>query len=162
MDWFLYDNGLRHERANICRKIILGDFKNNHPSYALCNTVKNVKLRGIKMYVKKSFDIRVHHWHANQIKELWPVSKEYLHWSSNCLAIFLKINFSMISRSSRSHMFFKIDVLKNVTIFAGKHLPWSLFFVKLQPLRYATLLKRYSNTDVFVWMLRNFQEQLFL
>ena len=56
----------------------------------------------------------------------------------------------MISRSSRSHMFFKIDVLKNFTMFAGKHLPWSLFLVKLQALRYATLLKRDSNTDVFV------------
>ena len=29
-------------------------------------------------------------------------------------------------RSSRSQMFFKIDVLKHFTIFTGKHLCWSL------------------------------------
>ena len=37
-------------------------------------------------------------------------------------------------------MFFKIDVLKNFTIFTGKHLCWSLFLIKP-----ATLLK--SNSD---------------
>ena len=32
-------------------------------------------------------------------------------------------------RSSRSQMFFKIDVLKNLTIFTGKRLCWSLFLI---------------------------------
>ena len=31
-------------------------------------------------------------------------------------------------RSRRSQMFFKVGVLKSYTIFAGKHLLWSLFF----------------------------------
>ena len=35
-------------------------------------------------------------------------------------------------RSSRSQMFFKIDVLKNFANFTGKHLCWSLFLIKLQ------------------------------
>ena len=35
-------------------------------------------------------------------------------------------------RSSRSHMFFKIDVVKNFAIFTGKHLCWTLFLVTLQ------------------------------
>ena len=43
-------------------------------------------------------------------------------------------------RSSRSQMFFKVGVPKNVTIFTGKHLRW----------RPATLLKRVSNTGVFL------------
>ena len=38
-------------------------------------------------------------------------------------------------RGSRSHMFFKIGVLKNFTIFTGKHLCWSLFLIKLQAFR---------------------------
>ena len=38
-------------------------------------------------------------------------------------------------RSSRSQMFFKIGVLKNVSIFAKKHLCSSLFLIKLQAWR---------------------------
>ena len=34
------------------------------------------------------------------------------------------------------------------------------FLIKLQELRPATLLKIYSNTDVFMWKLRYFQEEL--
>ena len=44
----------------------------------------------------------------------------------------------------------KIGVLKNLTIFTGKHLCWSLFFIKLQALRPATLLKGDPNTVVFL------------
>ena len=32
--------------------------------------------------------------------------------------------------NSRSHMFFKIGVLKNFANFTGKHLSWSLFLTK--------------------------------
>ena len=39
------------------------------------------------------------------------------------------------SRSSRSHMFFQVGVLKNFANFTGKHLFWSLFLIKLQPFR---------------------------
>ena len=35
-------------------------------------------------------------------------------------------------RSCRSHMFFKIGVLKNFAIFTGKHLCWSLSLIELQ------------------------------
>ena len=36
------------------------------------------------------------------------------------------------ARSSRSQIFFKINVLENFAIFTGKHLRWSLFVIKLQ------------------------------
>ena len=52
--------------------------------------------------------------------------------------------------------FFKVDVLKNFAIFTGKHLFWSLFLIELLAVRPATLLKRYSNTGFFLWMVRNF------
>ena len=58
-------------------------------------------------------------------------------------------------------MFFKTGVLRNFPIFTGKHLCWSLFLIKLQALQTATLLKRDFNTSVFLWILRNFCEQLF-
>ena len=53
-------------------------------------------------------------------------------------------------RSGRLQMFFKIGVLKHFTIFTGKHLSWRLFLLKLQAFRPATILKRDSNTGVFL------------
>ena len=45
-------------------------------------------------------------------------------------------------RSSPSQMFFKINVLRNFTIFTGNHLCLSLFLIKLQASR--------SDTGVFL------------
>ena len=45
-------------------------------------------------------------------------------------------------KSSHSHMFFRIGVLKNFAKFKGKQLSWSLFLIKLQASRLATLLKK--------------------
>ena len=39
--------------------------------------------------------------------------------------------FSSTPRISRSHIFFKMGVLNNLTIFSGKHLGWSLFLINL-------------------------------
>ena len=44
----------------------------------------------------------------------------------------------------------KKAVLTNFTIFTGKHLCWSIFFEKLQPFTTVALLKRDSNTCVFL------------
>ena len=53
-------------------------------------------------------------------------------------------------RSSHRRCSVKKAVLKNFTIFTGKHQCWSPFLKKLQPLRPGTLLKRDSNTGVFL------------
>ena len=47
-------------------------------------------------------------------------------------------------------MFFRITVLKKFAIFTGKHLSWSIFLVRMQDFMLATLLKRDSNTVVFL------------
>ena len=60
-------------------------------------------------------------------------------------------------RSNRSQMSFKIDVFKSFAIFTGKHLCSSLFVIKRK-----RLLKRGSNTSVFLLTLQNFLEQFFL
>ena len=57
---------------------------------------------------------------------------------------------SVKHRCSRSQMFLKIDVLKNFAIFTGKHLSWSLISNKVVALKPATLLKRDSNTGIFL------------
>ena len=65
--------------------------------------------------------------------------------------------FSFTFRSSCSQIIFKIDrCLKNFAIFTGKHLCWGLFLIKLPAFSSATLLKKVSNTGVFLWILRNF------
>ena len=55
-----------------------------------------------------------------------------------------------ICRSNHLQMFFIISVLKNFPIFTGIHLCWSLFLIKLQVLKPVTLLKRDSNTGLFL------------
>ena len=45
-------------------------------------------------------------------------------------------------RSSRSHIFFKIAVLKILAILSRKYLCWSLFLIKLKTWRLAFLLKK--------------------
>ena len=53
-------------------------------------------------------------------------------------------------------MFLKAGVLKNFTNFTEKHLCCSLILVNLHACFIATLLKRDSNTGVFLWNLLNF------
>ena len=59
-------------------------------------------------------------------------------------------------------MFIKIGVLRNFPIFRGKYLCWSLFLIKLQAFRLAILFKRDSNTCVFLLILLNVLQRLFL
>ena len=48
----------------------------------------------------------------------------------------------------------KKPLLKNFAIFTGKQLCWRLFLIKLQAFSPETLLKRDSNTGVFLCILR--------
>ena len=67
------------------------------------------------------------------------------------------IHFESIKvRSGRSQMFFKIEVFKNIAIFTGKHLSWSLFVIKLPSYKPVNLLKRDSNTSICLLILLNF------
>ena len=56
---------------------------------------------------------------------------------------------NLTDRSSRPEVFCKKAVLKNFAMFTGKRLCWSLFLM-LQAFGLATLLKRDSNTGVFL------------
>ena len=65
-------------------------------------------------------------------------------------------------RSIRSQMFFKIGILKNFTIFTGKHLCWSVSLIKLQtfrlqhkcfPVKFVTFLKTPYFTEHLWWLL---------
>ena len=53
-------------------------------------------------------------------------------------------------------MLYKIGALKNSATYTKKHLRWSLFFNKFTGFQSATLLKKDSNTGVFLQILPNF------
>ena len=55
----------------------------------------------------------------------------------------------------------KKGVFKNFANFTVKHMCWSFILIKLRAFRPATLLKRDSNTNIFVWNFQNFLEHLF-
>ena len=65
-------------------------------------------------------------------------------------------------RSSHLQMFLKTSLFENFVIFTGKHLCWSLFTIKLLAFRQATILKRDSNTGVFLWILESFKNNFFV
>ena len=62
------------------------------------------------------------------------------------------LRLELIGGSSQAQMFFKIGALKNFAHFTRKQLCWSILFIKLLAWRPATLLKRDSNTGVFLWI----------
>ena len=62
---------------------------------------------------------------------------KYAQTSAPYFCVICAQNRSMLGRSSRSQMFFKIGALKNFAMFTGKHLCWSLFVIKLQAARFA-------------------------
>ena len=57
--------------------------------------------------------------------------------------------FTINSKKQPPEMFYKKAVPENLSIFTGKYLCLSLFLMKLQTFRSATLLTRDSNTCVF-------------
>ena len=61
---------------------------------------------------------------------------------------------------SHSQAFFKIGSLENFEIFTVIKLRWNLLIIKMQAWRPET--KKDSNTGVFLWILWNFWEHLFL
>ena len=63
-------------------------------------------------------------------------------YPTNFLFILYLIFFIRENSGSRSQMFFKVGVLRNLAIFTRKHLYWSLFLIKLQAQACNFILKR--------------------
>ena len=93
---------------------------------------------------------------------LWPLTTHIYHVLIVVTDGFSKKSFYIIFRSSCGQMFFKTSVVRNVAIFTGKQLCWSVFLIKLQALWPATLFqphpKRDLNTSAFLRILQNFYE----
>ena len=72
-----------------------------------------------------------------------------------CVCVFCFVCvFLLVYSEAAVEDFFKIDVNKNFTIFTGKHLCLICSFDKVGDYRITTIF--------FLWILRNFQERLFL
>ena len=94
-----------------------------------------------------------------RVKVKWCVKQDVLATTFVLLMKIWTIIDCIILWSSRSQTFFKISARKNFAIFIRKHLCWSLH--KTFNYRLSTLLKRDSNTGVFLWILRNFLRTAF-
>ena len=70
-------------------------------------------------------------------------------------------SFFFLSSCRSSHRMCSIKKLFLNIFQYSQHLYWSLFLINLQAWRLATLLKRDPDPGVFLWILQNFEEQLF-
>ena len=68
--------------------------------------------------------------------------------------------FTINNKKQLLEVFYKKSALRNLSIFTGKYLRLNLILIKLRAFRSATLLKRDSNIDVFLWILRHFRKLL--
>ena len=100
---------------------------------------------------------------TNESKE----NRVILFFKRNKMPIWLLNNFIQFSMQckttitrSRSQMFFEIGFLKVCNIHRKTHV-LEFFLVKLQAWRPVTLLRRYCNTYVFLWILRSFKKLSF-
>ena len=63
--------------------------------------------------------------------------------------------------STRPEVFYKKGILKHFAKFIGKHLFQSLCFDNIASMKATTLLKKKNScTAIFLWILRNFSEEL--
>ena len=98
--------------------------------------------------------------------ENYKQTNKHMHLKKNEF-IDINLNLSYWPNSSRFQMFFKVDVLKNLTSFTGKHLRWSSFLIKLQnftrkrlqhrcfPVKFAKFLRTSFFTE-HLWMTASF------
>ena len=121
--------------------------------------VKQYFLKHLKLNKRndKSFNNRAYSLFfsmATFLKNLWLIPN-ILKWQ-DCKIFTTLIPLQTYSRSSRRRCSVKKGALKNLWNFTVKHLCWSLFLIKLQTFRPATILRRDSSTDFFLWTLQSF------
>ena len=123
----------------------------------LCNFIVHFRHMFCSLFYKLTYVRRIckRSLSTKRLKILLPeINKECFKWDYN------EWDYNAIQKQWPK-VFYKKAVLKNFAIFTGKHLCWSVFFIKWQNFSPATLLKRDSNTGLFLWVLRNFKEHLF-
>ena len=100
-------------------------------------------------------------WTSSALIPIWQKKNGSRSFSNVCalpqnccdapLDALIRLFWGALQRGRSSRCSIKKGVLRNFAIFGAKHLCWSLFFIK-----------KGSNTGVFLWILRNFWEHLFL
>ena len=84
---------------------------------------------------------------------LWPLTTHIYQVMIIVTGDFSNKYFFIIFISRRTQMFFKTAVVRNVTIFIGKHLCWSSILIKLPYgfQLYFNLVPKETSTQVFSW-----------
>ena len=104
--------------------------------YILKCPIKLLLEKAAKQYIYIYIYMYIHvHVLALQIRasqwlitaNFWPFTTHIYHVMIIVTGGFFKKSFCIIFRSSSMQMFFKIGVVRNVTISRGKHLCWGLF-----------------------------------
>ena len=85
---------------------------------------------------------------------------DYRLWKCLCFFCYFLQFESIKFRSSRWQMSFEVEISKYFAIFTRKHLCWSVFVIKLPDCKPENLLKRDSNTRVFLLILLNLKSFL--
>ena len=77
------------------------------------------------------------------------VETRKLSWVKIKLSLIVKWRELVFYRRSHQRCSIKKALLKNIAIFTGKHLCWSLFLIKLEDLRACNFIKRETSPQVF-------------
>ena len=75
---------------------------------------------------------------------------QFVHSMKTRVSLFVQV-FISTHRSSHRRYSVKKDVFWNLANFTGKHLCWSLFLIKLQVFRSASLLKKDTDVSCEIW-----------
>ena len=96
-------------------------------------------------------------WNYKKSTRSYKIFSNYVAWQAltqaKCASIFSE---AVVPMCSSKWVFLKISQISQ-----GKHLSWSLFLIKLHAWSPANLLKRDSNTCVFLWKMLTFWKHLF-
>ena len=120
-----------------------------------CRNIKDFSKIAAPFYVKLGVAFKWNKTHGEIFQELksklleesvllFPDLRKNIFWS---LTLVPQVRIATYWQKGSTEVFYKKAVLKNVAIFTGKQLSWSILLVK-----FATLLKRDSTAMVFLWI----------
>ena len=141
-----------HLKAFDAKKLILRLFTIAKVTFTTVREEVNCKYKNFMRWVQALLIIRkIYFFLVNSIVKRWRT------WFKSIVIriILLAINWSSLQGCSIKKLF------KNLAVFTEKHLYRSLFLIKLQAFRAATLLKRDFNKGASLWILQKFKNTYF-
>ena len=123
-----------------------------------CKCKENIA-SGLDLYMLLKINWYCDQSHLSIYWNVWPFMKvKAINFSNWVTRMFQLVSLNLLSQKQPADVLYKRKVFlnKKYSNFTRKHLNWSLFSIKLQALRPATLSKRDSNTGVILSNSHNF------